>query len=712
MNRNRNLKRLTAVTMAAAVAVMPVAYQGKSLSIPAVVVAADKKTDTKQEKKEVKAIAENAVTKKTNGTDGSLFKEETVYVTADPDGTPKKTIVSDWLKNAGTVTEVMDVSSLSEIENVKGDETFTPGDSQKLTWKTDGADIYYKGITDQSAPVGVKITYKLDGKEISPESLKGKSGKLEMCIRYLNSETQTVDINGKSVEMYTPFTMVSAMMLSTDHFTNVNVDHGKILSDADKDIVIGVGFPGLKENLDLSDKEDLDLDIPDSVTVTADVTDFEMGAVFTAAASDIMDEAGLNDVQDFDDLEDAITKLSDASKELLDGAKTLSDGTDTLAGKSVDLKDGINQLSDGITVYTTGVSSLYEGASQLRGGVQSLQSGAGQLMDGAKSLNEGLISARNGADQLVAGYEAGVVDGAKSLSDGTAQLNEAAAAMAGTLAQAEGMLPSEEEMQALSNLGSLVGSQAGAGAADGAVGGAEQVIYGAADQLGLTGEQVTALCGALEGQKGAIADAVGSAVTEAVNTQTGSIGEKLSQLGELSALAGSVGELQNATQQLSDGAAVLNGGIETLYSGTKDLQSGVGALSDGAVQLTDGISAAGEGINSLEAGAETLEAGAKTLNDSSSQITDGASKLQSGGDQLTAGTGELAEGAGTLKSGMSEFKTTGIDKLSEVFHGDIQEIKTRLDKMSELGTSYQTFSGKDSGMNGSAKFIIETKEIK
>ena len=712
MNRNRNFKKLTAVTMAAAVAVMPAAYHIQSPSIPAVVVAADKKTDTKQEKNEIKAIAENAVTKKTNGTDGSLFKEETVYVTANPDGTPKKTIVSDWLKNAGTVTEVTDVSSLSDIENVKGDETFTPGDNQKLTWKTEGADIYYKGTTDQPAPVGVNITYKLDGKEISPKNLKGKSGKFEMCIRYLNSEKQTVDLNGKSAEMYIPFTMVSAMMLSTDHFTNVNVDHGKVISDADKDIVIGVGFPGLKENLDLSEKEDLDLDIPDSVTVTADVTDFEMGAVFTAAVADIMDEAGLSDVQDFGDLEDAITKLSDASEELLDGTKTLSDGTDTLAGKSIELKDGINQLSDGITAYTTGVSSLYDGASRLRAGTQSLQGGAGQLKEGAQNLNGGLASAKGGADQLVAGYEAGVVDGAQSLADGTAQLNAAAADMAGRLAQAGGMLPSQEEMQALANLGSTVGSQAGAGAAEGAVGGAEQVIYGAAEQLGLTEEQVAALCGALEGQKDAIADAVGSAVTDAVDAQMGAVGEKLGQLGGLSEIAGAVGELQNVTQQLSDGAAELNGGIGRLYNGTKDLQSGVGTLLDGSVQLMDGINAAGEGINSLEAGAETLETGAKTLNDSSSQITDGASKLQAGGVQLTDGTGELADGAGTLKSGMSEFKTTGIDKLTEVFDGDIQEIKTRLDKMSELGTSYQTFSGKDASMNGSAKFIIETKEIK
>lgn len=711
MNRNRNWKTLTAVTMAAAVAVTPAAYHAVNLRVPAVVTAADTK-DTAKENEKVKKIAEKAVSPKAEGTDGTLFKEETVYVTTDADGTPKKTIVSDWLKNAGTVTEVTDVSNLSGIENVKGDEEFTENGDQKLTWKTDGADIYYQGTTDQTAPVGVNITYKLDGKEISPKNLKGQSGKLEMTIRYTNNQKQTVDINGTSTEMYTPFTMVSAVMLSTDHFTNVAVDHGKVLSDADKDIVIGVGFPGLKENLNLQDQEDLDLDIPESVTVTADVKDFEMGAVFTAAASDIMDEAGLGDVQNFDDLEDSITKLSDASGELLDGTTTLSDGTDTLASKSVELKDGINQLSDGITAYTNGVSSLAAGTTELRSGAQALQDGAGQLAEGAKNLQDGLAAAKDGADQLAVGYEAGVTAGAQSLADGTAQLNQAAGEMAGQLSQVEGMLPTEEEIAVLANLGEAVGSQAGAGAADGAVGGAEQVIQGAADQLGLTEEQVAALCGALEGQKGAIAEAVGGAVADAVNAQTGVVGEKLGQLGQLSAMTGSVGELQGVTQQLAEGAAALNDGIGRLYGGTQNLQIGLVALQDGAGQLNNGIQAAGEGINALEAGAGTLEAGAATLNESSSQITSGASMLQAGGEQLTSGTGELAEGANTLKNGMSEFKTTGIDKLSEVFNGDIQDLKARIDKMSELGTNYQTFSGKDSSMNGSAKFVIETKEIK
>lgn len=40
-----------------------------------------------------------------------------------------------------------------------------------LTWQADGNDIYYQGTTDKELPIDMKMTYYLDGKEISPEDL-------------------------------------------------------------------------------------------------------------------------------------------------------------------------------------------------------------------------------------------------------------------------------------------------------------------------------------------------------------------------------------------------------------------------------------------------------------------------------------------------------------------------------------------------------------
>lgn len=53
---------------------------------------------------------------------GSVEKEETVYVNADARGTVKNITVSSWLKNGDGAAELTDVTNLTDVVNVKGDE--------------------------------------------------------------------------------------------------------------------------------------------------------------------------------------------------------------------------------------------------------------------------------------------------------------------------------------------------------------------------------------------------------------------------------------------------------------------------------------------------------------------------------------------------------------------------------------------------------------
>ena len=75
-----------------------------------------------------------------------IDKEETVYIISDANGNVQDTIVDEWLKNPEGKDEISDVSRLTDIENVKGDESFSQ-DGVKLTWDAKGADIYYEGHT-------------------------------------------------------------------------------------------------------------------------------------------------------------------------------------------------------------------------------------------------------------------------------------------------------------------------------------------------------------------------------------------------------------------------------------------------------------------------------------------------------------------------------------------------------------------------------------
>ena len=127
------------------------------------------------------------------------------------------------------------------------------------------------------------------------------------------------------------------------------------------------------------------------------------------------------------------------------------------------------------------------------------------------------------------------------------------------------------------------------------------------------------------------------------------------------------------------------------------LTAGTGTLSEGADTLSSGAGAVSEGANTLLAGTATLSEGADTLSEGSGTLLDGANAL--------------AEGNRTLADGMAEYKKEAIDKLTDLFDGDISKVKDRLKAMADLGKDYRSFAGISSEMNGTTKFIIETEGV-
>ena len=99
-------------------------------------------TETEAEQQEMLTQAITAAVG-SGSTDG-IEKEETVYVFTDASGNPQNITVSNWLKNEDNLTAIEDNTTLSDIKNVKGDETFDQS-GQNLTWNLNGADIFYQG---------------------------------------------------------------------------------------------------------------------------------------------------------------------------------------------------------------------------------------------------------------------------------------------------------------------------------------------------------------------------------------------------------------------------------------------------------------------------------------------------------------------------------------------------------------------------------------
>ncbi|MGI6264992.1 MAG: hypothetical protein ACOYJY_05965, partial [Acutalibacteraceae bacterium] len=322
--------------------------------------------------------------------DDAPTKDETVYVLAGADGTVKKIIVSDWIKNTLNSAKLLDQSELKEVENVKGDEGFTMGGANTRVWDAQGNDIYYQGEIDKELPVDLRVSYTLNGQPVTPDGLKGKSGKVSIRFDYDNKQYETVSLGGKQEKIYVPFAMLTGMLLDNDTFRNVEVSAGKLINDGSRTAVVGIAFPGLQEDLAIDEER---LAIPDHVVITADVKNFSMGMTVTVATNEIFNAVDPDRLDSFDELHDSLDQLTGAMRQLLDGSSKLYDGLSALLDKSGELVAGIDQLA-------AGALQLKNGAGELDTGAGQLQTGAAQLADGLHTLAANNDTLNGGAKQV------------------------------------------------------------------------------------------------------------------------------------------------------------------------------------------------------------------------------------------------------------------------------------------------------------------------
>lgn len=364
-----------------------------------------------------------------------------------------ESIISNAIKNELSVsnTSTLKTNTRDEMVYVFGKADGTQDHvtvTEKVT-DANGDTTTNQSSSSKSAPVSMKVTYKLNGVETKPEDMIGKSGKVTIRYDYTNNEKKTIKVNGKSQTAYVPFTMITGTLLPTDKFSNVEVTNGKVSKVGDNIIALGMTMPGLKDTLNLKfDGESLDMDIPEYFEISADVNDFELYMSMSVATTSVLNDV---DVDDFSlaKLEDKMNELQSAADQLTDGTVTLQDGTQTLADSIPALTDGVNQLNDGagtlkdgiyaytdgatalaagagqlkdgIAAYTDGASKLSAGATQLKGGLSTYTAGVAQLAKGSDTLTTGIAAYTTGATKIAVGATQ-LKTGIKNYTDGVAQL--------------------------------------------------------------------------------------------------------------------------------------------------------------------------------------------------------------------------------------------------------------------------------------------------
>lgn len=658
----------------------------------AVTAEADSTTGSSKDADDIADKLMDSVSLKDNDAD----KDESVYLISDANGNVNKTIVVDHLKNKDKKDTLEDASNLSDIENVKGKEKFTQS-GDKLTWQAGGKDIYYQGTATAEPPVTQKVTYYLDGKEISPEDLAGKSGKVKIRFDYTNTTSYTETVNGEKQTVSVPFAAVTGLVLG-DGFENIEVTNGKAEVSDSSSVVLGYALPGLKDSLGIKDGDlDGDVNIPEYMEMTADVENFSMPAAmtFVVNASDYVSTDGI----DTSDLDDMINDLKDASTQLQDGSKTLAEGTDTLAdglstlqSKLGTFASGVGTLQSGLKTYTDGVSTLSGGLNTLGNstgalvsGADKLNSGAGQLASGSATLKDGLKSYTDGASQLNAGLNqlndntgslaTGVTslnDGAKTLSDGLNAANKGAAGVSTGAAQLKKSIDT-----AKTGADSLA---EGAKQVDDGVGQLTQSLsdmpetikvsinqsleplnklnvgtlfktLGYIDTDTITADNVSAAADAAVNHAEAIITSLSNMHNQNPSATYNQILVGLSQgkgaVSVYSAVNKSVTDSASTVKALKDGSAKVS-------EGASSLDAGLGQLADGASELSSGASDLAKGTTRLATGATELQTGTQSLADKLPELTKGITSLVNGSNELVKNNDTLNAGATALNAGASQ----------------------------------------------------------
>lgn len=566
----------------------------------------------------------------------SIKKEETVYVVTDSEGNTDDVIVSDHLINQNQVKNISDETTLSDIENVKGDEEFKQsGDS--LEWAADGNDIYYQGKTDQEVPVKMDISYKLDGKAISGEELQGKSGEVEVLIKYENNGRY----NGETV----PFIVLTGLIVTDDSFTNIKIDHGKVIDDGDKQVAVGFAAPGLAQSLDIGENQ---LGFGDSVKITGTAKKFAVEDMMTIVTSSVFEDV---DTGKFGDLnyDDQIKQLNSGSQKLVEGSKLLYDGIDQINENKEALADAVNKLDQGANGLSQSIGQLKNAAhvnsvylqmtSQLVGAVPQIQAQVNAIADQIDDLSE---PDAVGVDEIQG------IDNATDtsmISDDISKLKEL-----------KENAPDEDKE-------------------------AYDKIIGDLEKISSDEDQI------IDSVNNQISDANAEIQSSAqkVNSQINVLEGTKASLMEISSDAEKLGAIKGF---IEDGTTVSGVQLPSWYQMGTVLESS---------------------FNSSEIDPQTYQPKDGPLVLGAKDLANGMDQLEGKTTPLVNGIGELDSGAYQVSEGMEQLYNQGIKKIVDLYNKDLKGVVNGLNSVMDAGKGYKSFTKLPSNMDGSVKFIYKTK---
>lgn len=663
-------------------------------------------------------------------------KDESVYVKADASGRPTEKTVEVVLKKIEGSDPIEDRSNLREIKNTEGNEEYTEAGEGRYLWQNNGEDIHYKGKSDEALPVNVRITYYLEGQEVSAEEIAGKTGKVKIRFDYENS----TDV---------PFMVLSAAMLPADVFSDVDVTNGRVMDLGDQKAVIGFAFPGLMDTLKLVDYEPTEkIELPEYVEIEARAEDFALDFTASVVSTGLFEELEDKDLEDLDKLPEDMEELTDASTEIRDAAQELADGGSEFGDYLSQYFDGLSQLSEGTDSLDQGLTLLSQNISKISEGSKSLQEGLSQVDQSLAKVDLSSLSSPESREASEAAQAAFV-----SLGQSGAELKEKLGGIGTELetirtftedvntyiGQVQVLQNAVEESPApdlaaadlengwTESLNAEASGQAGEKAAD-VRDSIIEIVESSSfpDDLGLTDEQKMKIINQIvesinentnvedteisldaafgeirdgiqkdaEGNRNTLRDASAQIVEPAVPALEALSPEKMEEIAQITA---------NMEQSLAvigayaEGVSSLTDALTELSSALTQLKAGVSELSGGSAKLSEGLG--------------VFEKALATASEGSAQLASAMKTVSSAGGELGSVYGQLVDGMNEFADGIAEFDEEGIRSLAELAGPEYKDVIRGIRAARDAEHSYTNFSGICDGQKGSVRFIIETEEI-
>ena len=521
--------------------------------------------------------------------------EEVIYARLDASGDPQDAyaVVALTLTEDGTATHYGRYTAVSNLTDT------SPIDYRSgiVTLEADAGRYYYQGtLRSAKMPWNIEISYTLNGSEIDPDELGGRSGELGVNIN--------TSVNSGFDPYFTENYMLQiSVTLDASLCENISTRNGTVASAGSDKTITFVVLPGGEGD----------------VGFTADVTDFEMGG-FTIAAvpysmDSMMDMSELDGITSgIDQLTGAITQLTSGASAINDGAGALSENSATLTDASDQIESALRQIADGLQGYDLSSLDDLQQLAELPPALFEIAAGLEQASTLMSTASTAYTSVYNMIDSMLSAIP-DMPTGGGGIPGGDIPGGEAG-----------------DGDETGGGDGTGVGDETGGG--DGTGSGTEATTNPEGETASGTSSSSSS------GMSGIIAEIM--AAKQQWNAQKG----KLQMLNQ--GLAQGATGLTQAADGLAQMAIGISSGVEQMESfdtgAITDLQDGMLQLSDSYEQFNSGLKSYTDGVDQLSEGMNTYTSGMYALNSETQGIPDMIDELLGTGGDEDAEDGENADG--------------------------------------------------------------------